>query len=178
MLCGLARRLYDAVASTAHRSLLGVQSALARRDSLGLITSIPVVQICLTTSLLRCVVRLAGRLAAVETGRQELSHVLGAGRAGQEALWEVLGNGAAMIQELVRHDLIEVGPLLGVAVEDARDQVAGRVADIDVVGERVVVLFDTPVRRFHIGRLERRLADDQCVNDDTQRPYIDFIRVA
>lgn len=47
-----------------------------------------------------------------------------------------------------------------------------------MIGERIIVLLNSTVRGFDVGRLERRLSYDQGVNDDAQRPDIDFIRVA
>lgn len=138
--------------------------------------------------LLRCVVLmvmlmvlvllLGGRGAPVEARGQELPHVLGGGRAGQKALRQVLGDGPAVVKELVRHDLVKVGPALRITVEDACDEVACRIAYIDVVGKGVAVLFDSSVRGFHVGRLEGRFANNQCVDNDPERPDIDFVRVA
>ena len=120
---------------------------------------------------------LGGRRAPIEARGQELPHVLGGGRAGQKALRQVLGDGTAVVKKLVRHDLVKVGPALGITVEDASDQVARRIAYIDVVGKRVAVLLDASVRGFHVGRLEGRFANNQCVDNDPKRPNIDFIRV-
>ena len=46
-----------------------------------------------------------------------------------------------------------------------------------MVRERVAILSDSPVRCFDVGRFERRLADDKSVDDDAERPDINFIRV-
>jgi len=57
------------------------------------------------------------------------------------------------------------------------DQVPGAARDLHSVGERVVVHSDSLVRRLHVIRLERRLADDQCVNDDAERPDVYLVGV-
>ena len=41
-----------------------------------------------------------------------------------------------------------------------------------------MVPFDSSVGGLDVGRLERRLPDDQGVHDDAERPYVDFVRVA
>ena len=46
-----------------------------------------------------------------------------------------------------------------------------------MIRERVAILSDSPVRGLDVGRFERRLADDEGVDDDAERPDIDFIRV-
>ena len=46
-----------------------------------------------------------------------------------------------------------------------------------MIRERVAILSDSPVRGLDVGRFERRLADDKGVDDDAERPDIDFIRV-
>ena len=73
-----------------------------------------------------------------------------------------------MVQKLVSHDLIQVGPALGITVEYASDQIPCGIRDIDVVWEGVTVLLDTPVRGFHIGRLEGWFSNYQCVDNDSQ----------
>lgn len=44
--------------------------------------------------------------------------------------------------------------------------------------ERVIVLLDPTVRRLDVGCLERWLADDQCINDDSKRPNVNLIGVS
>ena len=66
------------------------------------------------------------------------------------------------------HDLVQVGPAFGITVEYASDQIPRRIRYVYVIGERVTVLLDTPVRGFHIGRLEGWFSNDQCVDDDTE----------
>ena len=46
-----------------------------------------------------------------------------------------------------------------------------------MIRERVAILSDSPVRGLDVSRFERRLADDKGVDDDAERPDIDFIRV-
>jgi len=47
-----------------------------------------------------------------------------------------------------------------------------------VIWERVLVSLDSSVRGFDVSGLERRLADDQRVQDDAEGPDVDFVRVA
>ena len=47
-----------------------------------------------------------------------------------------------------------------------------------MVRERIAILSDAPVRGFHIGGLEGRLAYDQRVNYHSQRPDVDLVGVA
>ena len=77
----------------------------------------------------------------------------------------------------MRHYLIKVGPALRVSVEDPRDQVTSRITDIDMVGKRIAVLLNSTISGFDIGSLEGWLPNNQSVNNDTERPNIDFIGV-
>ena len=76
------------------------------------------------------------------------------------------------------HNFIQVGPSLGITREDSCDQISGCIRNSNMVRERVAILSDTPVRCLDISRLKRRFANDQSVNNDTERPNINFVRVA
>ena len=72
-----------------------------------------------------------------------------------------------MVQELVCHDFIQVRASLRISSQDSLNEVAGPVGYVDVLGEGVAVLPDTPVRGFDVSGLKGRFTYDQCVNDDT-----------
>ena len=82
-----------------------------------------------------------------------------------------------MVDPLVAHDVVNGRSLRRVIVQNLRDQVASAVSDCHVLREVVGVHSDPLVRRLNIRRLKRRLSDDQCVNNDTNRPDINLVRV-
>jgi hypothetical protein len=62
--------------------------------------------------------------------------------------------------------------------QDSGNQIFGSITDLHMFREGVAILFNAVVSGFNIGRLKRRLANYQCVNDDAERPNIDLVRVA
>ena len=63
----------------------------------------------------------------------------------------------------------------GIVVQNFSNDVTRVVSNGDVLWEVVGVHTDPLVGGLHIGRLERWLSNDERVDDDTQRPDVDFI---
>ena len=82
-----------------------------------------------------------------------------------------------MVDPLMHHDIVNCGTLGRVRVEDLGDEVAGVVADGHVFGEAVGVHPNALVGCLNVASLEGWLADDQGVDDDTDGPDIDLVRV-
>lgn len=98
--------------------------------------------------------------------RDELSDVLARRRTSQQGLRKYFGD-LAVGHERMHHDLVQGGPSCRITRKNTGDQIPSLRRDLDMVWERVLVSFDSSVRCFHIGCLEWRLANYQCVNDDT-----------
>lgn len=62
-----------------------------------------------------------------------------------------------------------------VVVQDLRDEIASCIRDADVVRESISVHTDSLVSRLDVGSLKGRLTNDECVNDDSDRPNIDLV---
>jgi len=108
----------------------------------------------------------------------ELLDVVGAGRTGERAEGHGPGDADAGVEEGVGQDLVEAGAPEGVQVEDLGDEAARGVGDGHVVREGVAVDADLLVGGLDVRRLEGRLADEQRVDDDAERPDVDFVAVA
>ena len=65
-----------------------------------------------------------------------------------------------------------------IARQNSRNQISCLIGNWNVIWERVLVSLDSSVRGFDVSGLERRLADDQRVQDDAEGPDVDFVRVA
>lgn len=76
------------------------------------------------------------------------------------------------------HDLLEAGSSGRVTGQNAGNEISRLVRDLHVVWEVVLVSFDARVSGFNVSRLERWLADDECVDNDAKRPDIDLVGVA
>jgi hypothetical protein len=100
----------------------------------------------------------------LEVGRQVLLDHARRRRTRQQRRVQLLRR--LVRQKLVLGDVLQRRPVVRVVVEDPLDQVFGFVRYADVVRKRVAVLADPVVRLLDVRRLERRLADDQRVNDD------------
>ena len=83
-----------------------------------------------------------------------------------------------MVDPLMLENFVHSGSLAWVVIEDLCDDVTGGVGDGHLVREIIGVHTDALVGCLHIGRLEGRFADNQRVDYDTNRPDVDFIRVA
>ena len=73
-----------------------------------------------------------------------------------------------MIKELVVQDLIQVRASFGITSQNPLDQIASRIRNVDVIGERVMILPDSSVRGLDVGRLKGRLTNYQSVDDDAK----------
>ena len=62
--------------------------------------------------------------------------------------------------------------------QNSRNQISCLIGNWNVIWERILVSLDSSVRGFDVRGLERRLAYDQRIQDDTERPDVDFVRVA
>ena len=82
-----------------------------------------------------------------------------------------------MIDPLMHHDVVDCGTLCWVVIQNLSDQVASIVCDTHIVREVVRIHTDPLVGGLDVRSLERRLANDQRVNNDADRPDIDFVRV-
>ena len=82
-----------------------------------------------------------------------------------------------MVQPFVSHEIIDRGSLCRVVIENLRDQVASAVCDLDIIRESVGVHSNSLVCRLYVRSLKGRLADNQRIDDDTDRPNVDFVRV-
>lgn len=110
-------------------------------------------------------------------GRQELSDVGGGWRACQSGGREESGDSACVVDPLMHHNVIDCRSLCGIVVQDLSDEVTGWVRDSNVLWEAVSVHSDSLVGRLDILSFERRLSDNQSVNNDANRPDVDLIRV-
>lgn len=80
-----------------------------------------------------------------------------------------------MIQEVVSHYLFQVWASLRISRQNPSDQVSGCVRNVDMIRERVAILADASVRGLDVSSLEGWFTYDQCVDDDAERPDINFI---
>lgn len=71
----------------------------------------------------------------------------------------------AFREEGIVHYLLDCGSLLRVRVEDPSDETLGCDRNLNILGENVVILFDSLIGGLDVVRLERRLADEQSVPD-------------
>ena len=104
-------------------------------------------------------------------GGEILFDVVGGGGTGQSAQGQTAGDAAPVVQKLVAQDLVQVRPFSRVQIQDFSDEVAGGVRDGHVFGKRVRVHPDLLVSSLHIGRFERRFAQDQRVANN----YVGYI---
>jgi hypothetical protein len=65
-----------------------------------------------------------------------------------------------------------------IANEDLRDKILSCIRDGHVIREGIGVHPDLLIGSFYILGLERGLANDQSIDNNPERPHIDFIRVA
>ena len=82
-----------------------------------------------------------------------------------------------MVQPFVSHEIIDRGSLCRVVIENLSDQVTSAVRDLDIIRESVGVHSNSLISRFDVRSLKGRLADNQRIDDDTDRPNVDFVRV-
>lgn len=82
-----------------------------------------------------------------------------------------------MIQELVRENLVKIWTHLGITGQYSLNQVPSRIRDVDMLWEGVVVKTNSFVGGFDVGRFEGRLANDQSIDDNTQRPDVYLVGV-
>jgi len=82
-----------------------------------------------------------------------------------------------VVKEIVLQDLVEIRPELRVTIQNFLNQITRLVRNVHVLWKSVVVLLDASISSFHIRCLERRLANNQCVNNDTQRPNVHLVRM-
>ena len=75
------------------------------------------------------------------------------------------------------HNIVYRRPLRRVIIQNLRDQVSGTFRDGDIIGKVVSVHSDPLVSGLDIRCLKRRLANDESVDNDTDGPDIDLIRV-
>ena len=141
----------DAIASSAHRSF--ATHLISWCCSLQ-----PSWQVLATS-------RVVSRLSIVALW-EELPDVLHGGWASQERLGQRLWDLAAVIEELVVQDLIQVRASFGITSQNPLDQIASRIRNVDVIGERVMILPDSSIRGLDVGRLKGRLTNYQSVDDD------------
>lgn len=78
----------------------------------------------------------------------------------------------------VRKDLVNLGPLGGIVVQDLRDQVPRSIRNGDVLREVVGVHANPLVGGLDVGSLEGWLSDNESIKDDTDRPNIYLITVS
>ena len=110
-------------------------------------------------------------------GRQELADIGRRGRAGQSGGRQQSGDGSLVVDPLVRQDLVNRGSLGGIIIQNASNEVTRGVSNGDIFREIVSVHTNALIGGLDIGCFEGRLSNDQGVNDNTERPDIDFIRV-
>lgn len=82
------------------------------------------------------------------------------------------------MEERVRQDVLQAWTLVRIIVEDAGDEVNGRVRDGDVLWELVGIVLDALVDLLDLFGLKRRLANEKGVENDTDGPDVDFEGVA
>ena len=80
-----------------------------------------------------------------------------------------------MINPLMIHNVVNCGTLGRVIVQDLGDEVASVICDANLLREVIRVHTNSFVGGLDIGGLEGRLANDKCVNNDTDRPDIDLV---
>ena len=74
-------------------------------------------------------------------------------------------------------NLVKGGTSGGVTCKYARYQVTSFIGNGDVIREGILIHLNPSVRGLDISRLEGWLSNDQSINDDTEGPYVDFIRM-
>ena len=82
-----------------------------------------------------------------------------------------------MVDPLMHHDVVNSRTLGRVSVKNFGNEVAGIVTDRHIFREAVGVHSNALICSLNIACLKGRLADDQSVNNDTDRPDIDLIGV-
>ena len=75
-------------------------------------------------------------------------------------------------------NLVKGGSCGWITRQNSRNQISCLIGNWNVIWERILVSLDSSVRGFDVRGLERRLAYDQRIQDDTERPDVDFVRVA
>ena len=80
-----------------------------------------------------------------------------------------------MVDEFVGKDLINSRSFRWIIIQDFCYEVPGCISDRYVFGERISVHSDSLIGRLDIRSFKRWLPDDQGINDDTERPNIDFV---
>ena len=73
------------------------------------------------------------------------------------------------------HNVVYCGSLGWVIVQDLCDEVASVICDANLLREVIRVHTNSFVSGLHIRGLEGRLANDKCVNNDSDRPDIDLV---
>ena len=64
-------------------------------------------------------------------------------------------------------NLLKVWPFSWISIKNACDQVTSSVSDRNMFWKAVLILSDSAVRCFHVGRFERRLPYYKCVYNDS-----------
>ena len=112
------------------------------------------------------------------TPRTELVDI-SLGRRTSQGRWrQQSGDGATVIDPRMRHDLVNRWSSGRVIIQNFGNKVPCRFTDSDLLWERVAVHSDSLVGGLDVIGFKWRLSDDESVNDDAERPYIDFIRVS
>jgi len=75
-------------------------------------------------------------------------------------------------------DLLESWSCRRVSSQDSRNEVSCFIGDWHVLWERILVSLDSAVCGFDIGGLKRRFPYDEGINDDSQGPDINLVRVS
>lgn len=121
-------------------------------------------------SLLNCVVWL------VACRLNELADVLIRGRAGKQRLRKKLRN-LAVCHERMHQNLVQSRSRSWISGQNAGNQISGFIRNWNVLWERVLVAFDSAVCGLDIGCLKGRFSDYQRVDDDSEGPNVDLIRM-
>ena len=73
------------------------------------------------------------------------------------------------------HHFFKIWASLRISLQDLLYEVSRCIRNSNVLRERVAILANSPVRGFHVGRLEGWLAYDQRVNDYSEGPDVYLI---
>lgn len=104
-----------------------------------------------------------------------MAHIHRRGRAGEGRSWEDAGDLASMIDEFVGKDLINSRSFRRIVIQDFCYEVPGCISDRNVFGERISVHSDSLIGSLDIRSFKRWLSNDQGINNDTERPYVDLV---
>lgn len=80
-----------------------------------------------------------------------------------------------LVEEIVALEIFYCGPLVGLLLENARHKHFEVVGGIDILGEGERAVLDLFVRILDILRFERRPPINQCIDNYSEAPNVNFV---